>query len=265
MHETAAAHEPFARILAERKPVERGEIRTLVAMPAPGAAYCRALACAFLTRSGVAGCDDMKSSMRGSGPPFGLHVGVAPHGVEEPHRPMRIEASACRDADADAVGFELLLARESRQRDLRLRQRERAHLRIVEHIGGDAADQRRLPHLVFADRGVARDHVRHLMRQHRGKLCIVARQRQQSARDVELTVGQREGVDRGRVEDGDAVAQVGPLRRGDQLLHHPGDQPLEPRVLIDAAIGGEDALVLTLVGRERSSACFGALGIEAVL
>ena len=75
-------------------------------------------------------------------------------------------------------------------------------LRIVEHVGGDAADQRGLAHLVLADRGVARDHVRHLVRQHRGELGGVVGEREQPARDVELAVRQREGVDRRRVEDG---------------------------------------------------------------
>ena len=77
-----------------------------------------------------------------------------------------IEAGARRYADADAVGLELLGAREARERDLRLGERERAELRIAEQVGGDAIDQRRLPRLVLADRGMAREHMRHLVRQH---------------------------------------------------------------------------------------------------
>ena len=55
--------------------------------------------------------------------------------------------------------------------------------------------------LLLADRGVARDHVPHLMRQHRGELGLVIGERDQAARDVELAVRQRESVDRRRIED----------------------------------------------------------------
>ena len=90
------------------------------------------------------------------------------------------------------------------------------------------ADQRRLAHLGLADRGVARDHMRHLVRQHRGELGVVVGERQQPARHVEAAVGQREGVDRGRIEDGDAVAQVRPLGGRDQPLDDLRDQAFEP-------------------------------------
>ena len=123
-------------------------------------------------------------------------------------------------------------------------------LRIAEHVGGDAADQRGLPRLVLADRGVARDHVRHLVRQHRGELGVVVGEREQAARDVELAGRQREGVDRRRVEDGDLVVQVRPLGRRDQLVDRLVEQAFELGIVVGAAIGREDALVLAL-GRDR--------------
>ena len=87
------------------------------------------------------------------------------------------------------------------ERQLRLGERQRADLRIAEHVGDDVADDRGLPRLLLADRGVARDHMRHLVRQHRGELGLVVGERDQAARDVELAVRQREGVDRRRIED----------------------------------------------------------------
>ena len=140
------------------------------------------------------------------------------HRGEEALGAVGIEAGARRDADADAVGLELLGAREVRQRDLGLGERQRAELRIAEQVGGDAVDERGLARLVLADRGVARDHVRHLVRQHRGELGVVVGEREQAAGDVELAGRQREGVDRRRVEDRDLVFQVRPLGGRDQLV-----------------------------------------------
>ena len=88
----------------------------------------------------------------------------------------------------------------------------------LEQVGGDAVDERGLARLVLADLGVAGDDVRHLVRQHRGELGVVVGERDQAAGDVELAVRQREGVDRGRVEDGDLVFQVRPLGGRDQLV-----------------------------------------------
>ena len=69
--------------------------------------------------------------------------------------------------------------------------------------------------------------MRHLVRQHRGELGVVVGERQQPARDVEVAVGQREGVDRGRIEDGDVVAQVRPLGGRDQPLDGLREQAFE--------------------------------------
>ena len=143
---------------------------------------------------------------------------VHAHRGEEALGAVGVVAGARRDADADAVGLELLGAREVGERDLGFGERQRAELRIAEQVGGDAVDQRGLPRLVLADRGVAGDHVRHLVRQHRGELGVVVGERDQAAGDVELAVRQREGVDRGRVEDGDLVFQLRPLGGGDELV-----------------------------------------------
>ena len=67
MQEAAAAHKAFARVFAIDDVVDRGEIGLAVALAAFAARSIAApMACAFCTRSGVAGCDDRKSCARGS-------------------------------------------------------------------------------------------------------------------------------------------------------------------------------------------------------
>ena len=60
-------------------------------------------------------------------------------------RAVRIEAGARGDADADAVGLELLCAREACERDLGFGERERAEIRIAQQVGRDTVDERSLP------------------------------------------------------------------------------------------------------------------------
>ena len=207
--------------------------------PEPGPVYWRALTVRVvdaLRRRGMRRQEVRRARIDVGG--AGAEHRVQPHRGEEALRAVGIEAGARGDADADAVGLELLRAREACQRDLGFRQRQRAEVRIGEQVVGDAADQRGLPRLVLADRGVARDHMRHLVRQHRGELGGVVGERDQPARHVELAGRQREGVDRRRVQDGDLVFQVRPLGGGDQLVDGLGQQRLELRALVGAAIGG---------------------------
>ena len=110
-------------------------------------------------------------------------------------------------------------------------------------------DDRGLPRLVLADRGVLGQHMRHLVAQHRGQFRGVAGERDQAARDIELAGRQREGVHRAGIEDRDLVGLVGTVGGRDQPVDGLADQRFQLRVVIDAAIGGEDALMLALGGR----------------
>ncbi len=254
MQKASPANEAFARILAVDQSVYIGEIFLLVAFTA-------ARRRAELTRR----CDRVLDALRrgrmrgeevrGAGvnmrlTRIGLELGVASHRGEEADRAIGIEAGTVRDPDADAVGLELLGAREARERDLRLGERQCPGLGIAEHVLHHAAHQRDLTRLVLADGGVARDHVRHLMREHRGELGGVVGERDQPARHVELAGRQREGVDRRRVEDGHPVMHVRALGSGDQPLHRAIEHRFELGVVVGAVIGGEDTLVLAR-GRDR--------------
>ena len=123
---------------------------------------------------------------------------------------------ARRNANADAVGLELLGAREARHRQLGLGERQRGEIGIVAHVGHDARDDRGLSRLVLADRGVLGQHMRHFVAEHRGQLRRVARKRDQAARHVELAGRQRECIHRAGIEDRDLVGLIRAIRRRDQ-------------------------------------------------
>ena len=179
----------------------------------------------------------------------GLQRGVALHRGQEARGAIGIEMRARRNADADAVGLELLGAGEARHRQFCLRKRQRGQIRIVAHVGDDAGDDGGLPRLVVADRGVLGQHMRHLVAQHRGQFRGVAGERDQAARHVELAGRQRERVDRAGIEDGHPVGLIGTIGGRDQPVDGLADQRFQLRIVIGAAIGGEDALMLALGGR----------------
>ena len=249
MQEAAAAHESFARVLAEHHAVEVVEIGAAVARAGARSAELAGVNQCVLDALGGRWMRRQEVERALIGVAAGrLEIGVALHAGEEARGAERIEAGAGRHADADAVGLELLRAREGGQSEFGLRQRQRAGVGVAEHVVDDVADDRRLPRLLFSDGGVVRDDMAHLVRQHRGELGLVVGERDQAARDVELAVRQGKGVDRRRVENGDLVFQVGTLGGGDQPLDGLLDQRLQPRVLVGAAVGRQDARVLALGG-----------------
>jgi len=98
---------------------------------------------------------------------------------------------------------------------------------------------------------MARDHVADFVREHRGQFRRVIGERDQSARHVEAAARQRERVDRRGIEDDDAIAQVGPVGRSGQTLDDIADEALELRILINAAVGIEDAKFLAPLRRNE--------------
>ena len=249
MQEAPAAHEAFARVLAIDDVVDRREIVLAIALaavrrgvlPRGGLRPLHALGRRRMRRQKVL----RPRIERGLA---GLHLGIAFHRGQEARRAIRIEMRARRNADADVVGLELLGAREARHRQLRLGERKGGEIGIVAHVGHDARDDRGLLRLVFADRGVLGQHMRHLVGEHRGQFGGVAGKRDQAARDVELAGRQRERVDRAGIEDRHLVGLIGTVGGGDQPVDGLADQRFQLRIVIGAAIGGEDALMLALGG-----------------
>ena len=91
--------------------------------------------------------------------------------------------------------------------------------------------------------------MRHLVAQHRGQFGGVAGERHQAARHIELAGRQREGVDRAGIEDGHPVGLLGTVGGRDQPVDGLADQGREFRIVIGAAIGGENALMFALARR----------------
>ena len=135
MQEVPAARETFARVLAIDQAVEDGEIFGAVALATAGAAE---LACIgervlhALGRRRMAREEIDAARIRAA--VAGLQIRIALHVGQEARRAVGIETGARRNADTDAVGLEFLRAREGGQRQLRLGERQRAHLRIAEHV-----------------------------------------------------------------------------------------------------------------------------------
>ena len=150
-----------------------------------------------------------------------------------------------------AVRFELLLLRKIGELELGTGERHGAGLRIADHVVDDAAYQIDLLLFLFAQLGVPGDDMAHLVRDDRGQLGIVIGERDQSARHIKLAGRQRKSVDRLRIEDGDFVMQIGLVRGRHQPLDHLLDHGLQSRVVIDAAIGRQDALMFAQHGRRH--------------
>jgi len=114
-----------------------------------------------------------------------LELRIVFHRGEEAHRAVGIVAGARGDADADGVGLEFLRAREACQGEFRLGERQRAGFRSV-----TTSVTTRLTRSAWRpavrDFGVSRDHVPHLVREHRGKLGFIVGERDQPARHIEL-------------------------------------------------------------------------------
>ena len=242
MQETPAAHETFARVLAIDDVVDRGEIGLAVAfaafrrgiLPGGGLRVLHPLRRRRMRRQEV-----LRARIdRGLA---GLQLGVALHRGQEARGAIGVEMRARRNADADAVGLELLGARKARHRQLGLGERQRGQIGIVAHVGDDAGDDGGLARLVLADRCVFGQHMRHLVAQHRGQFRGVAGQRDQAARHIELAGRQRERIDRARIEDRHLVGLVGTIGRRDQPVDGLADQGFQLRIVIGAAIGATES------------------------
>ena len=145
MHEAAAAHEALARVLAIDHAVEVGEILGAVALAVAGPAELARIGERVLHALRRRRMGGEEVGARGSAPPpAAFRSALRCMSVEEARGAVRIEAGARGYADADAVGLEFLRAREARQRQLRFGERQRAHLRIAEHVADHVADERRL-------------------------------------------------------------------------------------------------------------------------
>ena len=176
----------------------------------PGAPKPRAWRCASSMRAGALGWLARKSRLASWRAGDIAELAVGGHRLQEAAGGVGIVAGPADRADADRVGLQLLVAGELRQPQLAADQRHLGDVALAEHVGDHLGGEHLLGLLLLALDAVIGGHMAHLMGDHCGQLGRIVGQRQQAARDVEIAAGQREGIDVGRVEDGDAIA----LRRG---------------------------------------------------
>src|SRR5262245_15928466 len=118
MQEVPPTREPFAWILAINHAVEGGEILDVVALAAAGAAELARIGERVLHALGRCRMarEEIDAARRGA--IACLEIRVALHVGQEARRAVGIETGACRDSHANAVGLELLRAREGGERQL---------------------------------------------------------------------------------------------------------------------------------------------------
>ena len=124
-----------------------------------------------------------------------------------------IPSAARRVFGAQRVGLQLVVAPELEKQHAEARLREVAERPHLRHE--DAADQhakRRAHAARVLLRRVARGDVADLVAEHADELRFVVEIRQDAARDVDEPAGQRERIDRRRIDDRKAPRQVRALR-----------------------------------------------------
>jgi len=85
----------------------------------------------------------------------------------------------------------------------------------------------------------------HLVRQHGGDFRGVVGKGEQAAGDIEITARQRKGVDRRRIQDGDAVGLARIFRHRRQRAGDAGNEAFGLGILVFAAVACHDARMLT--------------------
>ena len=171
-------------------------------------------------------------------------LGVGIHRLQETGGSEGVVAGPGDVVDAERVGLQFLFARELGKAELAAGQRHLTGGVAGQHFADDAAGQfGGLLALLALDAVIGGD-VAHLVADDRGDLGRIVGQRQQAAGDVDVATWQCEGVDIGRVENGDAVRAVGIVGRRCQLADDRCQHALQFRVRIGAAIGRQDLRVL---------------------
>lgn len=259
MQKIAPAHKAFFRRIAVDHPVNAGEERFAVTLACrvrllqfAGMALCE-----FDTarRIGVAGQKVEAGVSRAADAAKAL-IGV--HRLKETCRRESVIPRMGGGADADTVGFKLLIAGELRKPELAAHQSGLGRLiapadHFIDHFRREFFFRFELLPLDAVIGG----HMRHLMREHGSKFRRIVGEREKAACDVEVATGQGERIDVRRVEDGDPVGGAGVLfverERADDLGHH----ALELRIGVFAAVSLQDARVL-LAGKARQAvaACY---------
>jgi hypothetical protein len=174
----------------------------------------------------------------------GRELGKPAHGAEEAGRGMRIEPGLARNLNAFLVGRQFLLLAEGGELHLGAVGRLVGLDVAAEDAGDHLVDDLVGAHAVGARPGMLEHDVSNFMRQHGGQFAGIGSEREDTARDVDIAAGQREGVDLGGVENGDGELGARLVGSDEKPPNDPRQHHLGLAVLVDAAIGGDDARVL---------------------
>ena len=158
---------------------------------------------------------------------------------EKPRGREGVVAGPRDDVDTDLVGIDLLLAREARQRQLRVALEGAALVSVVDDVGR-LTDHGGALFELGPPRRMALRHVGDLVRHHGRDLGRVVGEGQEPARHVDVAGGQREGVDDRRVEDRDAIDLGRGVARGRELRQD----------LVEVALGGGGPVLAAEIGHQ---------------
>ena len=246
MNEGVAAHDALRRVVAEGEAVYRPEIAGAIDLAASG----RPELPRFLGRVGNAlGRRRMRRHhVRAVGRSTARDRSAkrAPFAErgEEAGRRVRVVSCPGDGLDADLVGLEFLLAGEAGDRQLRARLDFVLGLALGEHLRVHLGEQcGRLLELRPLG-GVAGGDMADLVRHDGGDFGRVVGESQKAAGDEDIAGRKGEGVDDGRIEDGDLVGLSSGVRGRSELDQYPVEISFGRRRAIDAAERVDEALAL---------------------
>ena len=92
----------------------------------------------------------------------------------------------------------------------------------------------------MAARAVTRRDMGNFMADNTGQFSLIIGQRQKPARDVSITAGQSKSIDHRRVENGDAIGNIGAVGKLTDARHHRFDIGGQFGIFINTAIFAND-------------------------
>ena len=246
MQEALAAHEALGRAVAVDQAVDLVEIEIArddgAGDAAPVGGPDRPLDPVGGARMGLGDVEGV--GRLGPAGQLGLVAAVAQEPAQEGGHGLRVVAGARQVAHAEGIGLELLVPRIAEDGELGGAGGGLGR-RLAAEQHADAQRRRRAEHRLAVALGrVARRDVADLVRQDAGQLRLVVGQGQQAAGHVDIAAGQGEGVDDGRIEDGEMPLQLRQLRGPGQQVSEAVDVGPELGVVVFAAEFPDDLRVL---------------------
>ncbi len=224
MQERIPPHVALIRRISEHQSVDASKIGVAIAR-----AYARStkLPCMPLGEIDALRCIGVRSQKIETcvaGAADGPEIAVRAHRPEESGRREWVKSRLSAGANSDSVCFQFLITRKLRHLELAADNGRLGDRRASQNLLGDlTADGSLFFHTLTLDAMIGRD-VSHLMRDDCRQFSRVIGERKQASRHVEITAWHGEGIDVGRIENGDAIGLTGIARNSrevaDNLCNH---------------------------------------------